>query len=116
MYSLFSCVGDTEIDLLAGNRIKLKAAANFKWFDNGSIQQFFQQKVATNYFNTQFTEQQEQLIVKNSMLSDAAMAVFDRKVEQLARDFDQLNNEDALLPLKQRHGGIRDAELAIRLI
>ncbi|MDO7597478.1 MAG: hypothetical protein MUQ51_04040 [Pseudomonadota bacterium] len=72
--------------------------ANFKWLDNGPIQQFFQQKVATDFFNTKFTEQQEHLIVKNGMLSDAAMAVFHRKVEQLARDFGELNNEDALLP------------------
>jgi DNA-binding Xre family transcriptional regulator len=92
------------IDLLAGNRIKLKVATNFKWLDNGPIQQFFQQKVAADFFNTQFTEQQEQLIVKNGMLSDAAMMVFHRKVEQLARDFDELNNEDAVLPLEQRHG------------
>ena len=92
------------IDLLAGNRIKLKVATNFKWLDNGPIQQFFQQKVAADFFNTQFTEQQEQLIVKNGMLSDAAMIVFHRKVEQLARDFDELNNEDAVLPLEQRLG------------
>jgi len=92
------------IDLLSGNRIKLKVATNFKWLDNGPIQQFFQQKVAADFFNTQFTEQQEQLIVKNGMLSDAAMVIFHRKVEQLARDFDELNNEDAMLPLDQRHG------------
>ncbi len=92
------------IDLLAGNRIKLKVATNFKWLDNGPIQQFFQQKVAADFFNTQFTEQQEQLIVKNGMLSDAAMIVFHRKVEQLARDFDELNNDDAVLPLDQRRG------------
>jgi DNA-binding Xre family transcriptional regulator len=92
------------IDFLAGNRIKLKVAANFKWFDNGPIQQFFQQKVAADFFNTQFTGQQEQLIVKNGMLSDAAMAIFHRKVEQLAREFDELNNEDAMLPLDQRSG------------
>lgn len=92
------------IDLLAGNRIKLKVAPNFKWLDNGPIQQFFQQKVAADFFNTQFTDQKEQLIVKNGMLSDAAMEVFHRKVEQLAREFDELNNEDAALPLEQRSG------------
>lgn len=92
------------IDLLAGNRIKLKVAPNFKWLDNGPIQQFFQEKVAADFFNTQFTDQKEQLIVKNGMLSDAAMAVFQRKVEQLAREFDELNNEDIALPLERRSG------------
>jgi AraC-like DNA-binding protein len=92
------------IDLLAGNRIKLKVAPNFKWLDNGPIQQFFQQKVAADFFNTEFTDKMEQLIVKNGMFSDAAMSVFHRKVEQLAREFDELNNDDASLPLEQRSG------------
>lgn len=92
------------IDLLAGNRIKLKVSPNFKWLDNGPIQQFFQQKLAADFFDSQFTQQQEQLIVINGMLSDAAMMIFHRKVEQLAREFDELNNEDAALPLEQKSG------------
>lgn len=68
------------IDLLASNHIKLKIATNFKWLENSLIQQFFQQTVAVDFFNTKFTDQQEQLIVKNAMLSDATMAVFQRKV------------------------------------
>lgn len=92
------------IDLLAGNRIKLKVSPNFKWLDNGPIQQFFQQKLAADFFDSQFTQQQEQLIVINGMLSDAAMMIFHRKVEQLAREFDELNNEDATLSLEQKSG------------
>lgn len=71
------------IDLLAGNSIKLKVATNFKWLDNGPIQQFFQQKVAADFFNTQFTEEQEQLIVKNGMLSDAVLPLEQRVAPQL---------------------------------
>jgi len=92
------------IDLLAENRIKLKVSPNFKWLDNGPIQQFFQQKLAADFFDSQFTQQQEQLIVINGMLSDASMLVFHRKVEQLAREFDELNNEDAALSLDQKSG------------
>jgi len=92
------------IDLFAGNRIKLKIGPNFKWLDNGPIQQFFQQQVATDFFNTQFTGPQEKLIVINGMLSESAMAIFHRKLEQLAREFDELNDEDVVLPLEQRNG------------
>lgn len=92
------------IDLLPGNRIKLRVASNFKWHDNGPIQQFFQQKLAADFFNTQFTEQQEKLIVINGMLSQEATAIFHRKLLQLAREFDELNSEEATLPLEQRRG------------
>ncbi|NOR79977.1 MAG: helix-turn-helix domain-containing protein [Methyloprofundus sp.] len=92
------------IDLLANNRIKLRVAANFKWIDNGPIQQFFQQKLASDFFSTTFNQQHEQLIVINGMLSAEAMAVFHRKLTQLAREFDALNQNDASLSLSQRSG------------
>lgn len=92
------------IDLLADNRIKLRVASNFKWLDNGPIQKFFQQKLAADFFNTQFSQQHEQLIVINGMLSEEAMAVFHRKLTQLAREFDVLNQNDASLSLAQRSG------------
>lgn len=100
------------IELLPGNHIKLRLAPNFKWRENGPIQQFFQQKLAADFFDTQFTEQHEKLIVINGMLSPEAMAVFHRKLVQLAREFDALNNEDSSLPLEQRRG--TTAVLAMR--
>lgn len=92
------------IELLAGNRVKLRVSANFKWRENGPIQQFFQQQLAADFFDSQFTGQQEQLIVINGMLSDSAMMIFHRKIEQLAREFDELNNDDAALDHKQKSG------------
>ncbi len=92
------------IELLPGNKIKLRIAPNFKWLDNGPIQQFFQQKIAADFFDSHFTKQQEKLIVINGMLSREGMAIFHRKLTQLAREFDELNNNDAALPLGQRTG------------
>ena len=92
------------IDLLPDNRIKLRVATNFKWIDNGPIQQFFQQKLAADFFSAKFTRQDEQLTVINGMLSAEAMAVFQRKLTQLAREFDMLNHNDASLPLSHRSG------------
>ncbi|PCJ30408.1 MAG: transcriptional regulator [Gammaproteobacteria bacterium] len=92
------------IDLLIGNRVKLKVSPNFKWRDNGPIQRFFQEKLAADFFNTQFMGEHEQLVVINGMLSDEAMTVFNRKLKQLAVEFNGLNNEEARLPLEQRRG------------
>jgi hypothetical protein len=100
------------IDLLPDNRIKLRVATNFKWHENGPIQQFFQQKLAEDFFNSQFTAEQDKLIVVNGMLSQEAEAVFHRKLRHLAREFNELNNDDATLPLEQRRGST--AVLAMR--
>ena len=38
------------------------------------------------------------------MLSPASNLELQRKMERLAREFDQLNQEDAALPLGKKHG------------
>jgi len=92
------------IQLLPLNRIKLLVAVNFTWLKNGPIQQFFQQQLAADFFDTRFDREHEQLTVMNGMLSDGAMAVFQRKLRQLAQDFDELNTEERALPLSERQG------------
>lgn len=92
------------IELLPGNRIKLLVSPNFKWIDNGPIQQFFQQKLAADFFSAKFNQQYEQLLVINGMLSAEAMTVFQRKLSRLVREFDTLNQNDASLALPDRNG------------
>lgn len=100
------------IELLPKNKIKLLVSPNFSWLNNGPIQRFFQNKLQQEYFNTRFDNQDEHLIVLNGMLSNQTNAEFQRKMKKLAREFDELNNADAGLPLEQRFGGT--VVLAIR--
>ena len=92
------------IVLLPMNAIRLSVASNFSWRQNGPIQQFFQQKLATDFFDTGFTQRHEYLTVLNGMLSDSAMQAFQRKLRQLAIEFEELNNVDRALPLAERKG------------
>ena len=92
------------IELLPKNRVKLLVAPNFKWRDNGPIQQFFLEKLEADFFNSRFNKEDERLIVINGMLADSSNAVFQRKMEHLAKEFDVLNNDDAGLPLEERNG------------
>jgi len=92
------------IELLPRNRVKLRVSPNFHWLENGPIQQFFLQKLQSDFFNSRFDQQQERLIVINGMLAHSSNAVFQRKMELLAREFDALNNTDAGLPFEQRNG------------
>lgn len=92
------------IELLPRNRVKLRVAPNFQWRENGPIQQFFLRHLQSDFFNTRFDQDQERLIVINGMLSDSSNVVFQRKMEHLAREFDELNNDDAGLPFEERWG------------
>ena len=92
------------IELLPKNRVKLLIARNFKWQDNGPIQRFFLEKIEAEFFATRFEREHERLIVINGMLAETSNAVFQRKMEHLAREFDELNDDDARLPLGERQG------------
>ncbi|MBJ6610528.1 MAG: helix-turn-helix transcriptional regulator [Candidatus Thiothrix moscowensis] len=92
------------IELQPGNRIKLLVAPNFKWRDDGPIMQLFRAKIESEYFRTSFSKDSEKLLVLNGMLSDASNALFQRKMAQLAKDFDTLSKDDASLPIGERKG------------
>jgi len=92
------------IELLPRNRIRLLIASNFKWLDNGPIQRFFQDKLEAEFFSSRFDKEHEKLLVVNGMLADSSNAVFQRKMEQLARDFEELNTDDAQLDFDKRKG------------
>jgi DNA-binding Xre family transcriptional regulator len=92
------------IELLPGNRIKLLVSPNFKWRNDGPIMQLFCAKIENEFFRTKFAKETEKLVVLNGMLSDASNALFQRKMQQLAKDFDTLSKDDAGLPIGQRKG------------
>ncbi|MEW8507131.1 MAG: helix-turn-helix transcriptional regulator [Candidatus Thiodiazotropha sp.] len=92
------------IELLPKNRVKLLVARNFKWQENGPIQRFFQEKIEAEFFSSRFDHTDERLIVVNGMLAESSNRVFQRKMEHLAREFDELNDDDAKLPLEERTG------------
>lgn len=90
------------IELLPKNRIKLRVAPNFHWRSNGPIQRFFQERVAADFLSGRLDPDTDQLIFVNGMLSPASKVVFHRKLERLAREFDELNNDDAGLPVGEK--------------
>lgn len=92
------------IDLLPGNRVKLHVSSNFAWRPNGPIQKFFQARIKEDFFRSRFDKDEEELLVINGMLSRSSQAVFQRKLKRLMREFNDLNDADAHLPLDQRFG------------
>jgi len=100
------------IDLLPKNKIKLLIASNFSWRENGPIQKFFQSKVEKEFFSSRFNKSNERLFVVNGMLANSSNIVFQKKMEKLVREFNELNDSDANLSLEERTG--TTAVIAIR--
>lgn len=92
------------IELQPGNRIKLLIAPNFKWRENGPIQQLFREKIEAEYFRSTFTKDSERLVVLNGMLSEGSNQLFQRKLEKLAKEFDEISKDEANLPIGERKG------------
>ncbi|MGM8228905.1 helix-turn-helix domain-containing protein [Cellvibrio sp. ARAG 10.3] len=92
------------IELLPKNRIKLLVAPNFSWRKNGPIQRFFLDTIEKELFQAQFDKPDHRLVVLNGMLSAQSNGELQKKIERLAREFDQLNNADAGLALPERQG------------
>ena len=92
------------IELLPGEKIRVKASSNFNWIEDGPIQRFFQQNVSQDIFISRFDRSTEKLLVANAMLTRKSNAVLQKKLEKLLLELNQLNNEDAGLALSGKKG------------
>jgi hypothetical protein len=87
------------IRLLPNNRIRLLVSLDFSWLPDGPIQRFFSQQAHNEYFRSRFDRPDEFMVVVNGMLSSAAIVT---RLKRIAREFSELNNQDARLPLGER--------------
>ncbi len=92
------------IELLPGNKVKLRIAANFNWLPGGPIQQFFQQRIKEEFFSSRFNKSTEKLIVLNGLLSGGSNAELQKRMQKLASEFVVLKNDDAHLSMNDKHG------------
>jgi len=92
------------IELLPNNRIKLLVAPNFRWLPDGPIQRFFLDKVEQDFFKSSFDGEGEQLIVLNGLLSAASSAELRKKMQRIAREFNDLMQSDAGLDMDEKYG------------
>ncbi len=92
------------IELLPGNRIKLKLSTNFRWNPKGSIQKYFLDVVVQEFFNTRFAGQEEKLVVMNALLTDAAHQSIQQKMDKLAAEMSAAMQSEADLPVRAKKG------------
>ncbi|WP_435235462.1 helix-turn-helix domain-containing protein [Psychromonas sp. PT13] len=92
------------IELLPGNRFKLKISTHFAWLPDGPIQRFFLKCVQQEFFNSHFKQPTEKLIVINGLLSLSTNADIQKQMQALGRSFAESRNEDASLKMNEKHG------------
>lgn len=92
------------IELLPGNRVKLRISRDFDWRPGGPIERFFEDKVQSEFFASRFDGPGETRTVLSGMLSVRANAELQRKMERLVAEFHTLHQEDERLPIEERYG------------
>lgn len=92
------------LELLPGNRIRMLVAPNFNWRPRGPIEKLFREKVEQDFFNSQFNKDSERLIVLNGVLSSAANAEMQSKIEKLAHEFNELIQRESKVPMSSKFG------------
>ena len=101
------------IQLLPNNRVKVLVDRDFSWRKNGPIQQFFEEKVKAEFFNSRFSRPEEKQLFLVGMLSRASNEAFQRKLDRLSNEFHDLHTADEKLPTAERFG--TSAVIAMRL-
>ena len=92
------------IDLLPNNRIKLRISAHFAWRRNGPIQQFFTANLQKDFLKSRFDEQNESFQFLSGMFTKACADQVRQRLQQLALEFHQYNQQDRYKAIEERNG------------
>jgi hypothetical protein len=106
------------IELLPGNRIKVRLARNFSWRKAGPIQHFFEERVQRQFFESSFIGKDELRVTVHGSLSSRSNALLQQRLRKIAEEFDSMVEEDRRLDHKGRDGttlvmAIRPWELSL---
>lgn len=94
------------IELLPKNKIKLLISPRFSWIPNGPLQKFFQQYILTDYINSNFQNENEEMICQFGMLTPESHALLRKKLRHIAQEFMTLSEQDASEPMDKRFGSV----------
>ena len=100
------------IDLMPGNRVRMRLPRRFAWRRRGPIQRFFEKRVQTEFFASRFDQPGEQRLVFHGMLSEQSIYSLHQRLDALLEEFEIKAREDRSLPAAQRLG--TSAVLALR--
>lgn len=91
------------IDLLPGNRIKLRIDEHFHWLPNGPIERFYEKQIQNQFLKASFNGDQEERLFLYGLLGESSTQVMINKMKSLEQEFAELHRQDTNLPLDKRH-------------
>ena len=89
------------IELLPGNRIKLRVARNFAWIPDGPIHRHFVEHVQNAFLAGTFVPDKDLHRFAWGMLSIESAAVLRAKMAELMETFDELTRGDEIRPAQE---------------
>ncbi|MDM0114988.1 helix-turn-helix transcriptional regulator [Variovorax sp. J22R133] len=92
------------IDLLPGDRIRLRVARDFDWLPDGPIRHFFLTQGLGSFLDCRFERPGESLDFAHGMLTGPAQAEFQVELRRLRVRLAALHQESAGAPLSQKRG------------
>lgn len=92
------------IELQPNNRVRLRFANDFAWRRNGPIEQYFTRHIKGAFLRSRFAGENEALLFTYGVLSSRSNAIIQRRLQQVASEFNELHREDLRLPLHEREG------------
>jgi hypothetical protein len=106
------------IDLMPGNRIRVRLARNFTWRKAGPLQRFFENRAQDQFFRSSFLGQGELRVMVTGSLSARSNELMQQRIRKTAEEFDLLVEEDRVLDHAGRTGttlvmAMRPWELAL---
>ncbi|WP_444995881.1 helix-turn-helix domain-containing protein [Aliikangiella sp. IMCC44359] len=92
------------IDLLPSNRVKLLTSRNFRWRKHGPIEKLFNQHIRKEFFQSRFAKTDECMQFGSALVSRTTLLLMHAKIEKLVGEFNELAQQDASIPFKERVG------------
>ncbi|MDM0064966.1 helix-turn-helix transcriptional regulator [Variovorax sp. J31P207] len=92
------------IELLPGDRIRLRIARDFDWIPTGPIQTSFVSKGLSDFLDCRLDQSDTTLHFSHGMLTDAAFAEFQGDLRVLRAKLAKLHQESVAAPLALRRG------------
>jgi len=92
------------IDLLPGNRVRLRLSSSFRWHEDGPIERFFRNQVQQEFLRGSFHAAGALQVVKSGYLtSEGQQQVLDR-MSAVGELFDEINRQEQRQPIARRKG------------
>ena len=92
------------IDWRPGDRVRLKVAKDFAWRAGGPVKKVYGRRVMQEFLQSRFAAPLEVLRFESRVLSQESAMVLKRRLERLARDFNEFAEADASAPSGRRLG------------